>query len=388
MPRKLILSFFVLIITCGMWVFKNIVFILNIDNRRISNEVIVLNLDANKNLEKLEINETEKSLLVIFKTEADKYSCDITSMSDFFDGYVQQMSLSLRKQSNLEVLHDIPVASIGLINDAIHQASVVLKGNVTLLPDFDSLPGDIKDKLKKGIYTVGESKQVDGNFRAVILDEEKVRVKDITLKKVISNSGNIETIRSIGNQMQMRQIYAKLADIQEFQTYQLEKDRDRDIIVPFFDARSLILESEHKQTEKEKLTSLKAADDKIRTALNAVYADIETTTRSFARKTNMPFLQFGNQLNTYMKFLTSDFQIATKYVGVRMQLLEYLGDSNVAKEVLQSYQHVVYDFLTRPVTKKGITAVNLMHDYFPYTKANLNCWHYFSKEMKPALEKA
>ena len=51
-----------------MWVFKNIVFILNIDNRRISNEVIVLNLDANKNLEKLEINETEKSLLVIFKT--------------------------------------------------------------------------------------------------------------------------------------------------------------------------------------------------------------------------------------------------------------------------------------------------------------------------------
>lgn len=133
---------------------------------------------------------------------------------------------------------------------------------------------------------------------------------------------------------------------------------------------------------------MKAADDKIRTALNAVYADIETTTRSFARKTNMPFLQFGNQLNTYMKFLTSDFQIATKYVGVRMQLLEYLGDSNVAKEVLQSYQHVVYDFLTRPVTKKGITAVNLMHDYFPYTKANLNCWHYFSKEMKPALEKA
>lgn len=44
----------------------------------------------------------------------------------------------------------------------------------------------------------------------------------------------------------MRQIYAKLADIQEFQTYQLEKDRDRDIIVPFLDARSLVLESENK----------------------------------------------------------------------------------------------------------------------------------------------
>lgn len=347
-----------------------------------------MNSDKNKTIEETKNVEAEKRPLVIFKTDADKYGRDITLMSDFFDGYVQQMTLSIREQSNLEVLQDIPVASIGIINDAIYQASVILKGNVTLLPDFDSLPVDIKDKLKKGIYTVGESKQVDGNLRAVILDEEGVRVKDITLKKAISNTENIETVRSIGNQMQMHQIYAKLADIQEFQTYQLEKDRDRDIIVPFLDARSLVLEAEHKQTEEEKIAALKAADDKIRTALNAVYADIETTTRSFARRTNIPFLQFGSQLNTYMSFLTSDFQIATKYVGVRMQLLEYLGDSNVAKEVLQSYQHVVYDFLTKPVTRKGITAANLMHDYFPYTKDNLNCWYYFTKEMQPALEKS
>lgn len=347
-----------------------------------------MNSNTDKTIEEVKIVEDEKRPLVIFKTDEDKYKRDITLMSDFFDGYVQQMASSIREQSNFEVIQDIPVASIGIINDALHQASVVLNGNVTLLPDFDSLPVGIKDKLKKGIYTVGESKQVDGNLRAVILDEEGIRVKDITLKKVISNPGNVETIRSIGNQMQMRQIYAKLADIQEFQTYQLEKDRDRDIIVPFLDARSLVLEAEFKETEEEKIAALKAADDKIRTALNAVYADIETTTRSFAKRTDIPFLQFENQLNTYMKFLTSDFQIATKYVGVRMQILEYLGYSNIAKEVLQYYQHVVYDFLTKPVTRKGLTAVNLMHDYFPYTKDNLNSWHYFSKEMLPALEKS
>ena len=27
-------------------------------------------------------------------------------------------------------------------------------------PDFDSLPNDVKDKLKKGIYTLGESRPV------------------------------------------------------------------------------------------------------------------------------------------------------------------------------------------------------------------------------------
>ena len=83
----------------------------------------------------------------------------------------------------------------------------------------------------------------------------------------------------------------------------------------FLDARSLVLEAEFKETEEEKIAALKAADDKIRTALNAVYADIETTTRSFAKITDIPFLQFENQLNTYMKFLTSDFQIATKVCG-------------------------------------------------------------------------
>lgn len=200
--------------------------------------------------------ETEKEPLVIFKTEEDKYGRDITVMSDFFEGYVQQMSLALREQSNLELISDLPVADFGILSDVIHHTDVLLKGNVTLIPDFDNLPVDIKSKLKKGIYSVGESKQVDGNLRAVILDENDVRIKDITLKKVVNNLGTVETVRSIGNQIQMSQIYAKLADIQEFQTYQLEKDRDRDIVVPFLDARSIVLEAEHKSTQEEKTMSL------------------------------------------------------------------------------------------------------------------------------------
>lgn len=27
-----------------------------------------------------------------------------------------------------------------------------------------------------------------------------------------------------------------------------------------------------------------------------------------------------------------------------------------------------------------------MHNYFPYDKVNMNCWHAFAKEMRPALE--
>ena len=287
------------------------------------------NTSDNQDVER--VDKVASKPLMLFKTDIDRYGRDITAMSDFFDEYVQQMSLTLREQSTLEIVSELPVANLGIINDVIHQADVIMRGNITLLPDFENLPLDIKSKLKKGLYKVGESKQVDGNLRAVILDENDVRIKDITLKKVINDSGNIETVRSIGNKLQMRQIYAKLADIQEFQTYQLEKDRDRDIIVPFLDARSLVLESENKESYEERVSLLKEADGKIRTALNAIYADIETTSKSFARLTNVPFLQFGNQLNRYMGYLTSDFQIATKYVGVRMQLLEYMGDTKTAK---------------------------------------------------------
>ena len=75
-----------------------------------------------------------------------------------------------------------------MIEDVINQADVITQGNVILLPDFDNLPSDVRIKLKKGIYSIGESKQVEDNLRAVILDENGVRVKDITLKKVISKS--------------------------------------------------------------------------------------------------------------------------------------------------------------------------------------------------------
>ena len=339
-------------------------------------------------IEKSDILENDaENQLVIFKTDIDKYGRDVMAMSDFFDGYVHQMALKLREESSLELVRDLPISNLGIINEVVHHANVVMNRGITLIPDFDSLPNDIKNKLESKLYSIAESKQVDGNLRSVILDENGVRIKDITLKKITNKVDNIEIIRNISNQLQMKQIYAKLADIQEFQMYQIETDRDRDFIVPFLDARSLILESKSRKTEDEQTRLAREADGKIRTALTAIYQKIDTTSKSFAKKVNYPFLQpFGNPINTYMRFLTDDLQLATKYVGVRMQLLEYIGDNEASKEVLQQYYHVMHDFLTKPLTRKGVTTATLMHDYFPYNKTNINCWHSFSKEMIPAIE--
>ncbi len=69
-----------------------------------------------------------------------------------------------------------------------------------------------------------------------------------------------------------------------------------------------------------------------------------------------------------------------------MQLLEYIGETKTAQVVLQQYQHVMYDFLTKSITRQGLSTADLLHNYFPYDRSNLNCWYTFSKEMKPILE--
>lgn len=329
---------------------------------------------------------SNKMPLEIFKTEADITGRDITQMSNFFDGYIEQMSLALREQSGFELLSEIPMADLSVVNEVVQKARVLLKGNVTLVPDFDNLPLDVKKKLKQGLYSIGDSKQVDGNMRAVILDENGIRVKDITLKKVISSPDNLETARTIGNQMQMKQIYAKLAAIEEFQTYQIERDRDQQIIVPFLDARTLVLRAANAKTADEQKQLLEQANSKITSAIHSLYTDMDTSAKALARKADSWLPDFTGRMNDYMRFLVSDLQIATKYIGVSMQILEYIGDNSGAKNALLEYQQAILDFLEKPISKKGLSAALVMHENYSYSSDNLDQWYFFKNEVAPSLK--
>lgn len=327
-----------------------------------------------------------KKPLEIFKTEADITGRDITQMSNFFDGYIEQMSLALREESAIEVLSEIPISDLSIINEVVQKARILLKDNVTLVPDFDNLPLDVKKKLKRGLYTIGESKQVDGNMRAVIVDENRTRIKDITLKKVVSSPENLETARKIGDQIQMKQIYVKLAAIEEFQTYQIERDRDQQIIVPFLDARTFILRAANANSPDEQKNLLEQANGKITSALHSIYTDMDTSARMLAKKADSWLPDITGRMNDYMWFITSDLQIATKYIGVSMQVLEYIGDNYGAKNALLEYQQALYDFLEKPISKKGLSAALIMQGNFPYTSANIDQWYMLKKEIAPPLK--
>ena len=322
----------------------------------------------------------------ILVTEEDRTGQDILAMSDFFGGYVHLLTESFGKNGVTTIVPTIPVADLGIIGEVIQRAEVVSQGTTQLLPDFEHLPKDIRQKLKDGIYKIGESKQVDGNMRAVIVDEAGTRVKDVTLKEVSVNPGTLEASRSITNQLQMRQIYAKLDAIQEMQSFQIARDRDRDIKVPVLNARNYILRAQGENCDdKEKKDYLEQASRELLTAVNSLYTDMETSIEHMLKLTRFPIFQRKDQIRSFIGFLTEDMQVVTKVTGLRMQVLDYLGDTNGAQIEMRQYQRVMSDFFKKSLPGRGYSASALIHLTYPYTEENRDCWFQLSQELQPVL---
>lgn len=328
----------------------------------------------------------ERQSLCILVTEEDKTGRDISKMSNFFDGYIQNLSSQILQCDTVQVTDVIQAADIGIINEVVCHAESLLKGKYSYIPDFDSLPRGIRTKLQKGIYTVGESRQVEGNMRAVILDENGVRIKDITLKKVLNDPGTLEMTRNIANQLQLKQISAKIGVIQELQNYQIDRDRDRDIIVPFLNARDYILRAQIAATIEERRENLLKASDKLTDAINSVYSDIETTSKWLSRLTTFPIFQITPVIQRHIGQLAEDLQLATRYVGLQMQVFDCLQQKDNALLEFQKYRVVMYDFSEKALNRKGQSALTIMQGHSTYDESNRDCWYTLKEEIQPFIK--
>lgn len=326
----------------------------------------------------------ENKALCILKTEEDKTGREIAKMSNFFDGYIQSLSSQIREAPSFEMVHTIQASDFQIINEVVCYADALMNGKYGYLPDFDSLSTEIRKNLKNGKYTLGESRQVEGNVRAVVMDENGVRIKDITLKKVLNDPGTLDMARNLANQVQLRNISAQVGIIQDLQSYQIDCDRNRDIIVPFLSARDYILRAQTGGSiEEQKANLLKASDD-LTHAINALYADMDTTARWLSRHTRFPIFQPIQQIKGHIGRLTQDLQLATKYVGLQMQVFDYIGKESNALLELEKYRTVMRDFTEKPLGR-GRSALMLMQEYAPYDDSNRDCWHKLSEDMKPFL---
>ena len=326
--------------------------------------------------------------LSILITEADKYDNDFRKMSDFFGGYITQLSRELSTKDSADIETNIPITNLSILNDVLQYAKVVMGGDYGYIPDFNNLPHDIKIKLHKGEYTLGPSRQVDGNVRPVILNEKGVRIKDVTLKTVKNNMENIETLRSIAIQAQLKQINEKLAEIQELQSFQIDRDRDHAIFTPFLNARTYILRAQESYKLEDREDKIKKATDELTTAINAVYTDIRTITQHLIKLTRFPVFRKQKLISSYIQFITEDVQVLPTLVGMQMHVFDYLGDTASSKSTLEGYQSEMAKFFTKPVARNELTTAQLIHENFSYDTTNLNCWLNLSKQFKSALPSA
>lgn len=342
-------------------------------------------IEKNNNANENSIVPISKQKVHILITDADTHGTELAKMSNFMGEYAKLQVSSLSNSSLTSVMIDIPIADISIINDVVQHARIVAKGDISLIPDFEHLPTDIREKLKKGIYSIGESKQVDGNMRAVILNENGTRVKDVTLKKVYNNPGTLETTRSISNQLQMKQINDKLAAIQEIQSYQLDKDRDHAIFTPFLNARDSILLAQNADTQEKRNMYLEKAAEQLREAKNGIKTEMNTAVNHLAKYSKWPLFHRQSTINTLTSHIADDLQFSTKICGITMQVYEYLGQPQNAKLEMEQYQAFMTDFISNEIGNTGYTAIGLFHDNFRYNKDNVDCWYDFSIELKTKL---
>ena len=224
----------------------------------------------------LSVEKTGTSIEILV-TEEDKTGSNIMCMSDFFDVAVQQMSNSLVCTKDDLEIGDLPVSDLGIVNDALQTVGAFCSPQFDLVPDFASLPKEILEKYRAGKLTLGDSKQVEGNIRAVLVDvETNQRVKDVTLKKLERTDQTAGISRDMITQMQLRQISEKIDYMESEQAYLIEFTRNQAIMGPFLDARDYILSAQNASTEIEQKENLEKAAENLRTAINAIYVDMTT----------------------------------------------------------------------------------------------------------------
>ncbi|SEM22744.1 hypothetical protein SAMN04487770_12945 [Butyrivibrio sp. ob235] len=337
------------------------------------------------------VTEETLSELAILVTEEDRTGSDIMRMSDFYSIAMEDMSRELINTDGIITVRELPIADISTVNNAIRSVGVFSSPEFDLVPDFASLPEDIREQYKAGKLVLGESKQVSGNIRAVLVDAKtKTRIKDVTLKKVERTDVTAEISQNMLTQMQLRQISDKLDHMISEQEYLIDFSRNQAIVRPFLDARDNILMAQYQTSAVARRNYLLKASGFLRTAINSVYVDMNTIENNLAKEAHKKWFQRINRksIDSNISRLASDTMVVTRYVGLQIQVFHHLKDSEGKRAVLEGYHANIERLFQNGVIDPNLSLALWIHENIEYTDDNRDCWYYLEEKMKPMLNKA
>ncbi len=237
----------------------------------------------------------------------------------------------------------------------------------TLVADLDALSKEILQKIKQGVYKIAESKQIDGNLRAAVVDKKGKIIKQITLKHAAGNKIVAGDLNTLAVQAAFRQITQQLECIDAGVTYLITLNRRRDFQTPFFDAVRKIIEAQNATEEADRKDRIQKAIDDLNHGLDGLYGDLDDCIKTLKGR----WIPIASKRN--LDYIADDMVYIPQYVALLSYLYNYQGKQDLAREAIKYYRDEINQFVNKQVTK-GYTAAQLLHSHYSYTEKNRDFW--------------
>ncbi len=317
-------------------------------------------------------------LLNIFVNEEDRKGTDLLAMSDFFTIFVEKLEYSMQNDSNWIPVSSNIEAFIGRISAAIKSGLDVSQMG-TLIADSSHFSRDIVDGLRKGIYHIGQSKEVAGNLRPAIIDDKGQLVKFFTLKKAIDPSAVLSNITTLSMQTALQSISMQIEEIGQSIQEMIDLTRRVNLSNKFLFAREKIKQAA-KANESQQERILDSADTYLMEGLINIETDLQDQISKLYE------IKHIKKLDSILSYIIEDMQMLPKYVGLKTYLLNYRGKTEEAEQALDDFRYFLQTLAEKKIDSGKFTAFELIHRYYPYSINNQDFWLSSPQKMLTAIE--
>lgn len=346
---------------------------------------------VNRNEKPYEVSKTIKNNIEnfqLFTSDTDKWTQNIFEIGNPYDFLIPQYmeQTGAGELSKLFSLEGEDLFNI-VATDTNLKAFFSNKKGLIYQPDFDNLSVETKEKIKSGIYRIGDSKKIEGNMRAVIVDttNSNRRVEDLTLKEVPIDKDITHSLTDLVIQAQLKQIYEVLLDVQETQEYQLHWDRNNSILTPFFTARTQIIEFQNANGLNLKIQLLREASQSMEHSVSAIKADLISNRDQIVKTLNKPIYRYKT-FERHADFVLSDINILLKIVGMQTYIDLALDNVLMARERFKAVKHIFELYSSRTIGESEKielpSILEIIHDNYRYNSGNKDLWLSINDEMQ------
>lgn len=364
-------------------------------------------MDTNqKNYEISKIVKDNLENFQLFASSIDKYTQNIFEISSPYNFLFTQY-MKPEKDNSYFSLDGQNIFNLMASGSTLKDLLFSSKKGIVYQPDFDSLSTDVKEKLKSGVYKIGESKKVEGNARSVIVDttNSNQRVEDLTLKEVVMDNRISQQLTNLAIQQQLKQINEILLNIQETQEYQLQWNRNNSILSPFWTARTLILEFQNTDDVNKKIQLLQDASHSMEQSVSAIKADLISNKDQLEKIVNKIIYNYSS-FERHTNSILEDINLLLKIVSMQTYIDFTLDNEALAIDRFNSIDYIFKEYSSRSVIEtsnnffnklEGLPLINnfipdsklveqpsfleLIHDNYKYNSENTDLWLNINNEM-------